>query len=69
MTTDFMGIKYLPIEFRAEGRTHSVTIPGVMNFSVEPIIAWGQNEAMLLSNTGHSVNRDLYLAKGSRVID
>jgi hypothetical protein len=56
LTTHFMGIQYVPI----------VTIPQVMDFSVEPVIARGQRDAMLLANTGHGVNRDLYLAKGVR---
>ena len=66
MATSFMGIKYVPIEFKVEGRIHSVTIPNIMDFCVEPIMARGQNDALLLANTSHFANRDLYLAKGSR---
>jgi hypothetical protein len=66
LTTHFMGMKYVPIDFRVDGKVHSVTIPNVMDFSVEPVIARGQRDAMLLANTGHGVNRDLYLAKGTR---
>jgi hypothetical protein len=65
LTAHFMGIKYVPIDFRVEGNAHSVTIPQVMDFTVEPVIARGQRDAMLLANTGHGVNRDLYLAKGA----
>ena len=66
LITNFMGIKYVPIEFRVEGRVHSVVVPEIMDFSVEPIVARGQSEAMRLDNTSHGVNRDLYLAKGSK---
>lgn len=45
---------------------HSVTVPEIMDFTVEPIFAQGQSDPMRLDNTGHGVNRDLYLAKGSK---
>ena len=66
MTAHFMGIAYVPIDFRVEGKVHSVTVPGIMDFSVEPIQMPGRDDAMLLANTGHPVNRDLYLARGVR---
>ena len=66
MTDHFMGVQYVAIDFRVEGRTHSVSVPGVMDFSVEPIQIPGRDDAMLLANTGHPVNRDLYLARGVR---
>ena len=66
MTTNFMGITYVPIDFKVEGKVHSVAIPNIMDFAVEPVMARGQSEAMQLLNTGHPANRDLYLAKGSR---
>ena len=56
----------MPIEFKVEGKVHSVMVPGIMDFSVEPIFARGQSDALRLVNTSHAVNRDLYLAKGSR---
>ena len=36
MTENFMGIGYVPIDFQVEGKVHSVAVPGVMDFSVEP---------------------------------
>jgi hypothetical protein len=66
LTRDFRGTKYVPIEFQAEGRRRSVTIPGVMDFNVEGIMARGRKGVMRLVNTNHPVNRNLYLAKGSR---
>ena len=67
MTTDFKGVHYVAIDFRVEGKTHSVTVPDVMDFSVEPIQIPGRDDAMLLANTGHPVNQDLYLARGVTV--
>lgn len=68
LTTDFRGIKYVPIEFKSEGRVRSITIPGIIDFTVEGITKPGQDEAMQLMNAGHPVNRDLYLAKGTRAV-
>jgi hypothetical protein len=65
MTTDFKGISYVPIEFKAEGKTRSVTIPNIISFNVEGITKRGQDDTMLLKSTGHPVNTDLYLAKGT----
>ena len=65
MTTNFMGIKYVAIDFRVEGRVHSVTVPDIMDFSVEPIMIPGRDDAMKLVNTSHLANSDLYLARGT----
>ena len=65
LTTDFRGISYVPMEFKAEGRTRSLTIPNVTDFNVEGITKPGQYDAMLLVNAGHPVNRDLYIGKGT----
>ena len=66
MTENFMGIGFVPIDFQVEGKVHSVSVPDIMDFSVEPIQIPGRDDAMLLANTGHGVNRDLYLARGVR---
>lgn len=66
MTANFMGLTYVPINFRIDGKIRSVTVPGIMDFSVEPIQIPGRDDAMLLANTGHPVNRDLYLARATR---
>ena len=49
-TSDFLGIKYVPIMFKAEGRTRSVSIPRVMDFNVEAIVGKGQTHPMRLEN-------------------
>ena len=66
LTSDFRGIKYVTIEFKAEGRVRSINIPGIIDFNVEGIIKPGQDDALLLVNAGHPVNRDIYIAKGTR---
>ena len=66
MTTDFRGIQYVPIDFKVEGRTRSVSIPGIVDFNVEGIVKPGQDDALLLMNAGHPANRDVYMAKATR---
>jgi len=65
LTTNFLGIKYSPITYEAQGHTRRVSIPEIIDFSVEGIVVGSQSEPMRLTNTGHPVNRDLYLAKGT----
>ncbi len=49
-TSNYLGIKYVPINFKAEGNTRSVTIPQVMDFNVEGIIRNPQTHPMRLEN-------------------
>ena len=65
LTTDFRGIKYVPIEFKIEGKARSVSIPNVIDFAVEGIVKRGQSDSLLLVNTGHPVSNELYVAKGT----
>ena len=50
LTSNFLGIKYVPITFRAEGHTRSVSIPEVMDFNVEGIVREPQTHPMRLEN-------------------
>ena len=50
MTANFLGIKYVPITFKAEGRTRTVSVPSIMDFNVEGIVLKGQSEPMRLEN-------------------
>ena len=65
MTSDFRGTKYCPITFEAQGDSRRVTIPNVMDFSIEGIRAGRRREVMRLENTGHPVSSTLSLARGT----
>ena len=52
LTADFKGIKYVPIEYKTEGPTRSVSIPQVMDFNVEGFIQPGQTEPVNVENMG-----------------
>ena len=66
LTSNFLGTKYLPISYTAEGRTRSVRIPDIMDFNVEWIVSGSRTEPMRLENTGHPVHSSLALARGTR---
>ena len=65
LTTDFKGTKYCPITYTTGGRTRSVSIPEIMDFNVEGIVAGRGNEPMRLENAGHPVNSTLTMARGT----
>ena len=65
LTTDFKGTNYCAITFEAEGDSRRVTIPNVMDFSIEGIRAGRRREVMRLENTGHPVSSTLALARGT----
>ena len=50
MTSNYLGIKYVPIDFRIDGNLRSVSIPQVMEWGVEGILQGKQTEAMRLEN-------------------
>ena len=49
-TSNYLGIKYVPITFKAEGNTRSVSIPQIMDFNVEGIVRENQTQPMRLEN-------------------
>ena len=65
LTTDFKETKYCPITYSAQGRTRSVSIPEIMDFNVEAIVAGRDNQPMRLENVGHPVSSTLTLARGT----
>ncbi len=65
LTSNYVGIKYCPITFTAQGHERSVHIPGIIDFNVEGLVVGRNAEAMRLENTGHPVSSSLALAKGT----
>ena len=65
LTTDFKGTKYCPITYTSEGRNRGVSIPEIMDFNVEGIVADRGNEPMRLENAPHEVNSTLTLARST----
>ena len=65
LTSDFKGTKYCAINFESEGDSRRVTIPDIMDFSVEGVKAGSRNDVMHLQNAGHPVNSSLAIARGT----
>ena len=49
-TSNYLGIKYVPITFKAEGNTRSVSIKQIMDFNVEGIVRDNHTQPMRLEN-------------------
>ncbi len=65
LTSNYLGIKYCPIDFTADGHERSVKIPGIIDFNVKGLVVGRRTEAMTLVNTGHPVSSSLALAEGT----
>lgn len=65
LTGDFLGIQYVPITYRSEGKVRRVTIPNIIDFKVEGIQARGRADVITLTNTAHPVNASLVMARGT----
>ena len=65
LTSKFLGIQYSPITYKAEGHTRSVSIPQIMDFNIEGIVAGRRSEPLRLENTGHPVSSSLALARST----
>jgi hypothetical protein len=65
LTTDFKGIKYVPIEYKAVGQIRSVVIPDVMDFNVEGFVQPGQTEPLQVENMGTWRTPPVVITKGT----
>ncbi len=64
LTSDLLGIQYVPITFKAEGHIRSVSIPRILDFNVEGIIREKQTHPMRLENW-RSWAPSLVMARGT----
>jgi hypothetical protein len=65
LTATFLGTRYVPITYTIDGKKRRVTIPNVIDFNIEGIVARGRQDVMTLTNTAHPVSASLALAKGT----
>jgi hypothetical protein len=62
----FGGVEAKPIKFEMNGMRRSVSIPGVLDLTVEGIAGASSSEPIYFENVGHPVATKLALAKASR---
>jgi hypothetical protein len=66
LVSDFRGVEYKPIDFRASGVSRGVTIPDVLSFEIEGVASRNRSgEPFFIDNTAHPANRRLALARAS----
>ena len=67
LTTKFLGVELMPIEFRKNGMQRSVSILDVVNQEAAGVPSPVKpGEPMYMDNTGHRANPRIALAKASR---
>lgn len=65
-TTNYLGIKHVPIDYQADGHKHSVSIPQVMDFSTEDVVQSGQTEPLRVENMGTWRTPPVTVVKGTQ---
>ena len=65
LTTDFKGVTYCPITYESVAMTRRASIPNIIAMAIEGITAGRRRAVMRLNNTGHPVNSELALARGT----
>ena len=63
---EVLGVKYVPIEYRAVNSNRSVRVPGIMDFEVEPVTNPETGETLEITGTIHPMGPNLPIARGVR---
>lgn len=66
LVTKFAGVESRPIQIERAGMRRSVSIPGMLDISVDGIAGASPSEPIYLDNVGHPAASRLALAKASR---
>jgi hypothetical protein len=60
---EMLGVKFVAIEYTAEGGHKRVVVPGIMEFEIEPVTN-PAGEVLEVTNTIHPMGADLPIARG-----
>jgi len=66
MVAEFLGVKRVPIEFRAVGRGWSFKIPKIIDGSIEPIEGANGDGATKITNTKYWMGAEVTVCQSSR---
>lgn len=66
LITNFLGVKFVPIEYEAEGNSRSASIPDILDMRIEAISGAKADEPMWLENAPHPVSPRLAMAKSTK---
>jgi len=61
---EVLGVKFVPIDYRAENGRKSVRVPGIMEFEVEPVTNPETGETLEVTGTIHPMGSNLPIARG-----
>lgn len=64
--TNFLGVKFVPINFRKEGLQRGASVPGILDFNVEGMAGANPEDAQWLDNVFHPASTRLAVAQGTR---
>ncbi len=63
LVSDFRGVEVMPIEFKLDGRKRAVSIPGMLNYSLDGVESRrGNGEPYYIDNVRHPAGTRLALA-------
>jgi hypothetical protein len=60
---EMMGVKYVPIQYESENGHKRASVPGIMEFEVEPVTNPETGAVIEVTNTIHPIGADLPIAK------
>ncbi len=66
LITNILGVKYVPIEYRSEGKKRGGSIPDILDMEVEAITGADSEEPIWLDNAPHPASTRLAVAKSTR---
>ena len=67
VVSDFRGVEFRPIDFKADGLRRTAEIPGILAFEIEGVASRNRSgEPFYIDNTAHPANRRLALARASK---
>lgn len=61
---EVLGVKFVPIDYRAVNGNRSVRVPGIMEFEVEPVTNPETGETLEITGTIHPMGSNLPIARG-----
>lgn len=66
MITNFLGVKFVPIEYEAQGNRRSGGIPEILDLDVEAITGANPDEPIWLDNASHPVSTRISMARSTK---
>ena len=66
LITNFLGVKFVPIEYRSEGKKRGGSIPDILDMEVEAITGADSEEPIWIDNAPHPASTRLAVARSTK---